>query len=115
MEFLGDNISRLRQDLSLTQKEMANYVGTTQQSISKIENNSKLPDVILLCKIADLFQVSIDDLIYNPRVNIRSKPQRFSTTISNELLELLKYHRSEVDLMVEFLIFRKKLKEKQRK
>ncbi len=59
---IGGNIKQLRQQLNLTQEQVALKLGVSYQAVSKWENNANTPDIALLPKIADLFGVSIDSL-----------------------------------------------------
>lgn len=112
MHALADNVRRLRYDYDLTQKALAKKIETTQQNISEIERGTRLPDVALLCRLSEFFNVSIDDILYNTRVVSNSKNNIITQNISSELLLLLKEDKDEVDLMIDFLLYRKKIKEK---
>ena len=59
---LGNKIAQLRQKAKLTQKQLAEELSISPQSVSKWENLAAYPDVTLLPKIAEVFGVSIDDL-----------------------------------------------------
>ena len=59
---LGNKIAQLRQKAKLTQKQLAEELSISPQSVSKWENLAAYPDVTLLPKIAEIFGVSIDDL-----------------------------------------------------
>ena len=58
---IGENIKRLRQEKNLTQKELAKMIGVSVQAVSKWECGGS-PDILLLPRIADLFEISIDQL-----------------------------------------------------
>ncbi|MEE1006067.1 MAG: helix-turn-helix transcriptional regulator [Acutalibacteraceae bacterium] len=58
---IGTNISILRKQKGITQDELAKFVGVSAQAVSKWENGG-IPDTVLLPKIADYFEVSIDKL-----------------------------------------------------
>ncbi len=62
MNTIGENIVKLRKQKGLTQEALANAIGVSAQSISKWENNTNMPDIMLLPIIADVFDISIDDL-----------------------------------------------------
>ena len=47
----------------MTQLDVAKTIGTTQRKISHWESGKIEPDIESLCKIADLFSVSVDYLI----------------------------------------------------
>ena len=60
---LGENICKLRKDKGFTQEQLANCVSVSIAAVSKWETNSAYPDIELLPKIAQVFDVSIDYLM----------------------------------------------------
>lgn len=58
---IGKKIADLRKAKGVKQEELARFVGVTAQAVSKWENGG-VPDTELLPKIADFFNVSIDEL-----------------------------------------------------
>lgn len=62
-ETLGMRISRLRKAKGYTQEEFSQLLGVTAQAVSKWENDNSCPDIMLLPKIAQLFDVSVDELL----------------------------------------------------
>lgn len=58
---IGKNIAELRKAKGVKQDELARFVSVTAQAVSKWENGG-VPDTELLPKIADYFNVSIDEL-----------------------------------------------------
>ena len=59
---LGNKIAQLRQKAKWTQKQLADELGISAQSVSKWENLVAAPDIALLPKLAEVFGVSIDEL-----------------------------------------------------
>ncbi|MBQ8402682.1 MAG: helix-turn-helix transcriptional regulator [Clostridia bacterium] len=59
---IGTNIYTLRKEKKITQSQLAEKLGVSEQAISKWENNQCAPDVSLFPSIADYFGVSIDRL-----------------------------------------------------
>ncbi len=59
---LGENIAYLRRAAGLTQELLADRLGVTSQAVSKWERQISCPDVSLLPAMADVFDVSIDEL-----------------------------------------------------
>lgn len=59
---IGINIYTLRKEKKITQAQLAEKLGVSEQSVSKWENNQCAPDVSLFPIIADYFGVSIDRL-----------------------------------------------------
>ncbi len=59
---LYDTISFYRKRQGLTQEELAKKLGVTNQSVSKWESAQCCPDIGLLPALADIFEISIDEL-----------------------------------------------------
>lgn len=60
---IGKYIKELRIENNLSQGELANKLAVTKQAISKWENGRGIPDIEMLRKLSDIFNVNIDDLI----------------------------------------------------
>lgn len=60
---LGKTILELRKKNNVTQEDLAAELGVTAAAISKWENGYTLPDVLMLCALADYFQVTTDELL----------------------------------------------------
>lgn len=56
-------IKQFRQEMNLTQKAVAQLVGTTDKNVWAWENGIATPNTEMLIKLADLFGISIDSLI----------------------------------------------------
>ena len=64
----GKTILDLRKQKNVTQDEMAAELGVTAAAVSKWENGYTLPDILMLCALADYFQVTTDALLgRNPK------------------------------------------------
>ncbi|HIT34466.1 MAG TPA: helix-turn-helix transcriptional regulator [Candidatus Faecousia intestinigallinarum] len=57
------NLRELRRKCGMTQKELGNVVGLTQQTINKYENGNAEPNIRTLIALADYFETSVDYLI----------------------------------------------------
>ena len=64
---LGKTILELRKAKNVTQEDMAAELGVTAAAVSKWENDYTLPDILMLCAIADYFQVTTDELLGRKR------------------------------------------------
>ena len=60
---LQDTISFYRKKQGLTQEELARMLGVTNQSVSKWEMAGCYPDITLIPKLAEIFEISIDELV----------------------------------------------------
>lgn len=59
----GSNLERIRKDKKISQAKLGEVLGLTQQMVSSYEKDLSSPNVEVLTKIADHFNVSIDSLI----------------------------------------------------
>lgn len=57
------NLKKLRIRMGVSQQQIANIIGTSQQSINKYENRSIEPDIQTLAKLAGFFGTTIDYLV----------------------------------------------------
>ncbi|MDF2473235.1 MAG: putative transcriptional regulator [Anaerocolumna sp.] len=59
----GTNLIKIRKSLNISQAKLGKDLGITQQMISSYEKGISSPNVELLTKLADYFQISIDYLV----------------------------------------------------
>ena len=58
----GEKIYKLRKQRNWTQKTLAKKLGVTDGTISKYESCASSPPVEMLCSLAAIFNVSMDEL-----------------------------------------------------
>lgn len=76
---IGESIRDLRKCNGITQEKLAEYLGVTYQSVSKWENGVSLPSVELLPVIANIFDVSIEELYGLNSQRHNSKTEEYET------------------------------------
>lgn len=59
----GNNLTELRKMHNYSQEKLAELIGISRQTLSKYETGEALPDIEKCRLLADVFSVSIDDLI----------------------------------------------------
>ena len=64
---LEEQIKHYRKQAGLSQEKMAEKIGVSRQAITKWENGTGTPDIANLMAIADLFQISLDELLSNEK------------------------------------------------
>ncbi len=62
-ETFGQRLQRLRKSLGLKQDDIANKLNVTPQAVSKWENDISSPDISILSDLADIYKVSLDELL----------------------------------------------------
>ena len=60
---LGEKIAQLRKDKNMTQSELAEKMCITDKAVSKWERNLSSPDIRTIKKLAEVFDVSIEELM----------------------------------------------------
>lgn len=58
-----DNLLSLRKRNHMSQEKLAEKIGVSRQTISKYETGEALPDILKCKEIADVFDVSLDELV----------------------------------------------------
>ena len=62
-ESFGQNLKNLRREHKMTQLQVADYLGLQVLAYGAYERGNRSPSFENLCKLADLFRVSVDELL----------------------------------------------------
>ena len=81
---IGKQIFFLRKSKGITQEQLAQKLGVTNQAVSKWESEQCLPDIQLIPEIADFFSVSINELM---GVETKNNDDDILITIKNAILD----------------------------
>jgi transcriptional regulator with XRE-family HTH domain len=65
---IGKYLLQKRKEEAKTQKEVADDLGVTYQAVSRWENGDSIPDIETLCMIADMYHVTIDEILQRESV-----------------------------------------------
>lgn len=60
---ISENIVKLRKKYNYSQEDVAEKIGVTRQTIAKWENGESVPDVVHSSALAELFNISLDNLV----------------------------------------------------
>ena len=72
---LGENIYKFRTDRNMSQGDLADALEVSRQSVSKWENNSAVPELEKLMKMAGIFGISLDQLVSGETAERTDAPQ----------------------------------------
>ena len=87
------NLKKLRTDAGISQKQLADVINVSQQSINKYENHEVEPNIDTLVSIAKLFNTSVDYLI--GATDVRRKIENVQQCdLNNEEKELIDLYRA---------------------
>ena len=78
---LGMMISSFRKEKGMTQIELAEKMGVTDKAVSKWERDLACPDVSTLPKLAEIFDVSVDELMQCKAESQNEKEKDFTSMI----------------------------------
>ena len=70
---LGEKIYKLRTDRNLSQGDLAEKLEVSRQSVSKWENGAATPDLDKIIKLAEVFEITIDDLVKGENVSLHEE------------------------------------------
>jgi transcriptional regulator with XRE-family HTH domain len=76
MGTFGQRLTNLRKQHNMTQNDIAQKLNISYQAVSKWENDITSPDIDSLIALADIFEISVDELLgrkQEEKVNVESK------------------------------------------
>lgn len=111
---IGENVKTKRLKLNISQEVLAEKLHVSQATLSNIESNKSVPDIILLQQIADMLDTNINDLLDTERIIINNNNQKGGVgyaEIVNQLSENLikQYEKRIMDKNEEILYLKNKL------
>ena len=89
-ESFGQRFARLRKSKGYTQEQIAEKVNISYQAVSKWENDISSPDISILGELANILDVTVDELLgrVDPnKVALVEEPQR--KELKNMLLKII--------------------------
>ncbi len=60
---IAENIKFYRKQLKMTQSQLAEKLNGKKSLISNYENGYSTPDIYMLCRLAEIFEISLDELV----------------------------------------------------
>lgn len=88
---IGETIKSMRKGKNITQETLANFLGVTNQSISKWERGETYPDITMLPAIASFFGTSVDAILGINKLEQERKIQHYC----DEYSRLWSEHKSD--------------------
>ena len=72
---ISKNLIRLRKRAGLSQEALAEKIGVSRQTVAKWESGESAPDIQHADRLAELFNVNLDDLLHASLTGDRVPPQ----------------------------------------
>ena len=76
MAKVSRNIKKLRSERKMTQDILAEKINVTRQTVSSWENDRTQPDIEMLEQLANVFEVSLEEIIYGEKRNVGFEPSK---------------------------------------
>lgn len=87
-ETFGQRFQILRKKLGLKQEDIANKVNISTQALSKWENDLSAPDISLLPELADILNVTLDELLGRKVPETKIIPEHERKDINKMILKI---------------------------
>ena len=65
-EIIAENLLRFRTQAGLTQAQLAELLNYSDKAVSKWERGESVPDIRVLMRIAEIYNIKLDDLVARP-------------------------------------------------
>jgi transcriptional regulator with XRE-family HTH domain len=105
MAVFGEILKRLRQEKTLSQQELADLIGVHVRQISKYEMGTSLPTLERIRRMAEVLDVSADELVFGSTKRRRSAAESIKNPVLAERLRTLEgmVSRDELRSVIELL------------
>lgn len=93
----AENFKKLRKEKHITQQIIADYLGITRQAIAAYEKGKREPNLKMVVKIAEFFEVSVDYLLGVSQLRLAN------AQIVSDNIKMIQGHRTYEELVVDIL------------
>ena len=80
----GNFICKLRTEKGLSQSELGEMLGVTNKAVSKWENGSAKPNTSLIPKIAEIFEITVEELFACERIEKNDEIEKIQKYLSSQ-------------------------------
>ena len=77
-------IKDARLQKNINQETLAEQLGVTRQTISSWENGKSYPDIVIVIKMSDIFNISFDKMLKEDKNLVNNMQERMDTVKSNK-------------------------------
>lgn len=100
----GQFLAQLRKDKGLTQQELGKMLHYTDKAISKWEQGKAIPNLEVLKKLSEIFDVKVLELMYGENENNENKCKIEDNIVEELTSSHHKYRRNIIIVVITFLI-----------
>ena len=101
----GKRIKQLRQEMNLSQEQLAEKLNVSQNMIAKIECGLRRPSIDFLIELAEFFEISLHYIVLGTSEEATDKKRQIEEVIEqiDQMIELLQNKKKEFLQMKEEL------------
>ncbi len=100
---LNDNIKSLRKSKGMSQEELADKLNVVRQTVSKWEKGLSVPDSEMLIRIADVFEVSVGELLGGQSTAAKTENNEIAEQLQR-INEQLAIRNRRIKLIIKIII-----------
>lgn len=108
----SSKIRKLRKDAGYTQEDVSRMLNIQRQTYSNYENATRTPPLEIIISLAELYQISVDELVRKPvsaeESSLFAPPDTYEAKFIAEFSSLPKDRQKEV---IEFIRFKQQFSE----
>lgn len=102
---LAENLRKLRDDYNYTQTQIAEKLNISRQAYSNYETGKRIPDIDMLIRIADIYQITLEQLLIQNCsktgiINEISRP--YFTAMLADTEDMIYLSQEEMELILHF-------------
>ena len=86
---IGENIAKYRKVKGLTQEQLGELLGVTNQAVSKWESAVSMPDIMLLPRISNALGITLEALYGIQKTEVKVKADDFPKAANDHLIEFM--------------------------
>lgn len=98
----GEKIKRLREEKGITQQTLAEHLYVTRQAVSRWECGARYPDILTTKKIAEVLEVTVDELVSGEEVKREIEKEAVLTSTVPNAIQSVIYSFGLISYMLMF-------------
>ena len=102
---IGKFIKELRIKAGLSQKELADMIYVSREAVSKWETGKNMPTYDIILILADLFKVSVDEILLGEKKNSKTNKTEIIKSIYDDKIRLTKRLQRITKILITSIIF----------
>lgn len=87
----AEKLKLMRKQSGMSQEKLAEKIGVSRQAITKWENNIGIPDVENILAISSLFNVSVDELLSNKKIEKKQTDYLYESVTEYDIDNIKRY------------------------